>query len=57
MACLKNLVYGLAIGAEKYRYLPTAQRYFDAPRPSLCSRFLILGNPVGSALGYELPFP
>ena len=30
MACLNNLVLGLVIGKRKYRYLPTARRYFDA---------------------------
>ena len=30
MACLNNLVLGLLIGKEKYRYLPVARRYLDA---------------------------
>jgi hypothetical protein len=30
MACLNNLVLGLLIGKRKYRYLPTARRFFDA---------------------------
>jgi predicted transposase YbfD/YdcC len=30
MACLNNLVLGLLIGKKKYRYLPTARRFFAA---------------------------
>lgn len=30
MACLNNLILGLSIGKRKYRYLPSARRYFDA---------------------------
>ena len=30
MACLNNLVLGLLIGRKKYRYLPSARRYYDA---------------------------
>jgi predicted transposase YbfD/YdcC len=30
MACINNLVIGLLLGRQKYRYLPSARRYFDA---------------------------
>ena len=30
MACLNNLVLGLLIGKLKFRYLPSARRYFAA---------------------------
>jgi hypothetical protein len=30
MACLNNLVLGLLIGKTKYRYLPSARRFFAA---------------------------
>lgn len=30
MACLNNLVLGLLIGKKKFKYLPTARRYFNA---------------------------
>ena len=30
MACINNLVLGLLIGKKKFRYLPTARRYFNA---------------------------
>jgi predicted transposase YbfD/YdcC len=30
MACINNLVIGLLLGRPKYRYLPSARRYFDA---------------------------
>ena len=30
MACINNLILGLLIGKLKYRYLPSARRYFAA---------------------------
>ncbi len=30
MVCLNNLVLGLLIGKKKYRFLPSARRYFAA---------------------------
>lgn len=30
MACINNLVLGILIGQKKFRYLPTARRYFNA---------------------------
>jgi len=30
MACINNLVLGILLNKQKYRYLPTARRFFDA---------------------------
>jgi predicted transposase YbfD/YdcC len=30
MACINNLVIGILLGRQKYRYLPSARRYFSA---------------------------
>ncbi len=30
MACINNLVIGMLLGRQKYRYLPSARRYFSA---------------------------
>ena len=30
MACINNLVLGILIGQKKFRYLPSARRYFNA---------------------------
>jgi len=30
MACINNLIIGLLIGKKKYRFLPSARRYYDA---------------------------
>ena len=29
MACINNLVIGLLIGKQKFKYLPSARRYFN----------------------------
>lgn len=39
MACLNNLILGLLIGTKKYRYLPSARRYFAA-HPALALALL-----------------
>ena len=33
MACINNLVLGILIGQKKFRYLPSARRYFNANLP------------------------
>jgi predicted transposase YbfD/YdcC len=33
MACINNLIIGLLIGKQKYRYLPAARRYYAAHPP------------------------
>lgn len=41
MACLNNLVLGLLIGKKKFKYLPSARRYFNA---NLHQAFKLIGG-------------
>ena len=41
MACLNNLVLGLLIGKKKFKYLPSARRYFNA---NLHEAFNLIGG-------------